>query len=88
MFLGDALRVMDKVDGRGAPVPFSITFVTYDKRRGTGGKVRRLSRAVRCGANHNLQRNRQVAVRPVHGKAHVYPIHLRLILRINEEPVL
>ncbi len=88
MFLGDALKVMDKVDGRGAPVPFSITWVTYDRRRGTGGKVKRLSRAVRCGAKHSLQRHRQVAVKPLNGRAHPYPIHLRLILRINDEPVL
>jgi hypothetical protein len=87
MVLGDALQVMDRVDGRGAAVPFSITFCTLDKRRGTGGVIKQLKKAVRCGAKHSLQRNRQIAVKAVNGTGHPYAIHLRLILRINGEPV-
>jgi hypothetical protein len=88
MLLGDALRLMDQTDGRGTPVPFSITWVTLDRQRRTGGKVKRMERAVRCGASHSLQRNRQIAVKPADGSGHVTPIHLRLILRVNNEPVL
>ena len=36
MLLGDALRLMDKVDQRGAPVPFSISWCTLDRKRGSG----------------------------------------------------
>jgi hypothetical protein len=88
MVLGKAFEVMDRVDGRGAPVPFSITWCTYDKARGTGGQIRHLERAVRAGASHSLQRNRQLAVKPADGTGHNIPIHLRLVLRINGEPVL
>jgi hypothetical protein len=48
MLLGDALRIMDKVDKRGAPIPFSISWCTLDRKRMTGGEVRRLDRAIRC----------------------------------------
>lgn len=88
MLLEHAFRVMDKVDGRGNAVPFSISFVTLDRNRKTGGKVVRLDKAVRCGAQHHLQRNRQLAVKRADGKGHPYPIHLRLILRVNNETVL
>ena len=44
--------------------------------------------AVRCGASHHLQRNRQVAVKPADGSGHPIPIHLRLILRVNGQPVM
>jgi hypothetical protein len=88
MLLGDALRLMDKVDKRGAPIPFSISWCTLDRKRGTGGEVRRLDRAIRCGASHSLQRNRQIAIRPADGKGHPIPVHIRLILRVNNQPVL
>lgn len=88
MLLGDALRVMDQLDGRGVPIPFSIVWCTYDKSRGTGGEVKKMDAAVRCGVSHSLQRHRQVAVKPADGSGHPTPIHLRLILRINNVPVL
>lgn len=87
MLLGDALRVMDQVDGRGAPVPFSITWAMYNKSKGTGGEIRTM-KAVRCGVSHGLQRHRQVAVKPADGTGHPIAIHLRLILRINGHVVL
>lgn len=88
MLLGKALELMDQVDGRGAAIPFSISWVTCDRNRKTGGEIKRLDKAVRCGAQHHLQRNRQIAVRRADGKGHPYPVHLRLILRVNNEPVL
>lgn len=87
MGLAEALEVMDRVDGRGAPVPFSISWCTLDRNRRTGGEIRHMQSAVRCGANHSLQRARQVAVKPADGSGHNTPIHLRLILRVNGEPV-
>lgn len=87
MLLGDALGVMDRADGRGVAIPFSITWATFDKNRRTGGEVRRMDNVVRCGVSHSLQRHRQVAVKPADGEGHPIPIHLRLILRINDVPV-
>lgn len=87
MVTAQALSIMDQVDGRGAPIPFSIDWVTLDKKRGAGGKIKKLKAAVRCGASHSLQRNRQIAVKPADGTGHPTPIHLRLILRVNGEPV-
>lgn len=85
MVLGEALRVMDQVDGRGVAVPFSITWCLYDRNRRTGGEIRTLKNAVRAGAAHHLGRARQVAVKPADGSGHNIPIHLRLILRVNGE---
>lgn len=87
MVLGKALEVMDRVDGRGAAVPFSITWVTLDRRRKSGGQVKHLANAVRSGAAHHLGRARQVAVKPADGTGHPIPVHLRLILRVNGELV-
>lgn len=78
---------MDQRDARGVPIPFRITFVTLDRTRRTGGKVRTLDQVVRCGARHSLQRNRQIAVKPADGTGHVTPIHLMLITRLNSDPV-
>lgn len=86
--LGQALAKMDQVDGRGAPVPFSITWCTLDRNRGTGGQMRTMHKMVRAGASHSLQRKRQFAVKPADGSGHNIPIHLRLMRRLNGEPVL
>lgn len=88
MLLEQAFRIMDNVDARGAAVPFSASWVTADKNRRTGGKVMRMNNLVRCGAQHHLQRNRQIAVKRADGKGHPYPIHLRLLMRVNNEVVL
>ena len=86
--LGEALNIMDRVDAIGAAVPFSIKFCTYDKTRLTGGKVMTLKKAVRAGAAHSLQKHRQVGVKPADGSGHQYAVHLRLILRVNGQPVM
>lgn len=88
MMLREALRTMDQVDGRGVAVPFSMSWVTLDRKRMTGGAIKTMKNLVRCGAKHNLQRNRQVAVKPGDGSGHPIPVHLCLILRVNGEPVL
>ncbi len=83
----DALAIMDQRDGRGVPIPFRISFVTLDRNRRTGGQLKTLDAVIRCGARHSLIRSRQIAVKRVDGNGHPYPIHLRLITRINGEPV-
>lgn len=37
--LKDALKLMDRLDHRGKPIPFSLCFVTADRRRNTGGEI-------------------------------------------------
>lgn len=81
MKLAEALRTMDKG-------PFSIRYVSLDRTRRTGGKMCYMERAVRCGAKHSLQRNRQIAIRDAGGKGHPVPVHLMLITRVNNEPVI
>lgn len=81
MDLATALNVMDQG-------PFSITFCTLDRNRRKGGEIRTLKNMVRAGASHNLQRSRQFAIKPADGTGHNIPVHLRLLLRINGEPVL
>lgn len=88
MLLDQAFRIMDKEDGRGRAVPFSMSWVECDRNRKTGGRIRRENNLVRCGAQHHLQRNRQIAVRRADGKGHPWPVHLRLIMRVNNEAVL
>ena len=39
---------MDKVDHTGRPVPFSITFITADRTRNTGGEIINISEAQKC----------------------------------------
>lgn len=44
----DALNLMDEVDREGIPVPFSIKYVTYNRKGKTGGEVVEIERAVKC----------------------------------------
>ena len=86
--LAEGINIMDRTTATGIAIPFSITFCTLDRKRRTGGRIRHLKAAVRCGARHSLVRNRQIAVRPADGSGHPIPIHLKLITRINSQPVL
>ena len=50
MLLGDALRLMDKADQRGAPVPFSISWCTLDRKRGSGKEPGGMAEALKKAA--------------------------------------
>lgn len=39
---------MDKVTGDGIPVSFSLTFITADKNRNTGGEIISIEKAQKC----------------------------------------
>lgn len=41
----DMLAEMRKTDRNGNPIPFDVTFVTCDRQRNTGGKVKSLTGA-------------------------------------------
>ncbi len=83
-----AIEVIRKTDGRGAPVPFSLRFTTWDEKRPAEcGKLKDLKGVIPCGAKHHLQSHRQFAVKKADGSGHVYTINWKLLNRINGEPV-
>lgn len=45
----DIVKVMSKADRFGQPVPFDLTFVTCDEKRGTGGEKITLKDAICIG---------------------------------------
>lgn len=66
----------------------SIQFVTGDLERRTGGKKIRLKTAVRCGSNHNEKEHDTFSVRAINSTAHSYPVHVPLLLYVNDQRVL
>lgn len=85
--LSEALDIMDRRDVRGQRVPFSLRWVTYDKkRRHLGSKHRYCAAAIRGGAAHNLHRHGQIAIHPVDG-SHPVPVNMDLITHINDSEV-
>ena len=44
----DALNLMDAIDKEDKPIPFSITYVTYNRKNKTGGEVVSIEQAVKC----------------------------------------
>jgi hypothetical protein len=54
ILLPDALKLMDRLDHRGQPIPFNISFVTADRTRGTGGKWINVKGAILSKHNKNL----------------------------------
>jgi len=36
--LNDILKLMDRLDHKSQPTPFTVTYVTWDRKRKTGGK--------------------------------------------------
>lgn len=59
----DMLREMQRRDQKGEPLPFSITFVTCDLKRVTGGEKITLQRAVLVGGPSKSDKIRD----PKHG---------------------
>jgi hypothetical protein len=37
--LKDALKLMDRLDHRGKPIPFALQFITADRKRDSGGEL-------------------------------------------------
>ena len=46
--LVDALNLMNEMDQEDKPVPFSIKFVTFNRRNDTGGELISIDQAVKC----------------------------------------
>lgn len=64
---------------------FSITFVTYNKSKATGGQTIKLDKCKRVGGKYNLSSQDMISVAQSHG--HPYPIHTHLILEVNHQPI-
>lgn len=52
ILLKDALKMMDRLDHKSRPIPFSISFITADRRRDKGGELIQLSGAIL--SKHNI----------------------------------
>ncbi len=82
------LKITDLRDGNGDRVPFSARTVSYDKKRGrNGSKHVYHAKVTRGGAAHDLHRHGQIAFHPVDG-GHPIPVHIDLIVEINDQQVI
>jgi len=52
--LKDALKLMDRLDHKGKPIPFELTFVTADRKRNTGGNLKTAKAAILSKHNNKL----------------------------------
>jgi hypothetical protein len=52
--LRDALKLMDRLNHRQMPIPFTIGFITADRRRNTGGEFKEISGAILSKHNKAL----------------------------------
>jgi hypothetical protein len=86
----DMLNVMNQRDGNGDYIPFSLTWVTCNKKQHTGGEKITLDRAVLCSGGkssaekynpdhfENYTRNIRAA-----GADRIMKIHVLLVTRFN-----
>lgn len=52
--LKDVLKLMNRTDSKGVPIPFKIEFVTADRHRDTGGKWLKIDGAILSKLNKLL----------------------------------
>ncbi|RYC69812.1 hypothetical protein [Spirosoma sordidisoli] len=82
--VGDMVKEMRRTVGLHQPRPFSLVFVTGDRRRGRGGQIRELHKAVLLTKQRT--ENRTVNLQPL-GTNDCICVHLDLILYFNQIPV-
>lgn len=102
--LRDSLKLMDRLDHRSSPVAFSVTYVTCDRKRKTGGKIVTAEGAILSKHNKLLPQH----VRRVDGfggskkpasyenatrniqtpDGTITTIHIRLIKAFNGHPII
>ena len=103
VLLKDALKMMDRLDHKGNPIPFTLEFVTADRKRDSGGRWITAAGAILSKHNRNLPQH----VRRVDGfggskkpASHenqqrniqtpdgmITTVHIRLIMSFNGHPV-
>lgn len=81
--LKDALLVMEDKS-----MPFSIDFITYDKKRKTGGKIISLTNCETVGSQFSQGKNAMRNIKQRHHSSHPYPVHIWLILKFNDQKVI
>lgn len=92
---------MDKIDHKGIPSPFSITFVTANRKKGTGGEFRTYSGCILSKNNMELplhQRSSTFTKAPRHfenatrniqtPEGDIIKVHIRLIKRVNGQDII
>lgn len=84
ILLAQALSSTEQLDDNGHLPVFSIQFVTLNRSKRTGGKIKTLEGVVRCGSSHNMSRNGTISVKKLDGTGHPTPIHIQLITKIND----
>jgi hypothetical protein len=82
--LAEMTKQMRKTVGLNRPRPFSLVYVTFDRKRKTGGQFREIRHAILLTKRH--AESRMVLIQPVGLKA-VIPVHLDLIIYFNDVPV-
>lgn len=93
--LPDLLRILYECSSDGEFVPNEITFVTNDRKKGTGGKKITIKQAIPVGGpkssselrNPNHYRNYTRNIRSVDSDK-IIKIHPLLITRFNGQPIM
>ncbi len=63
---------------------FSIEFLTYDKKRKTGARRVALKHCYTTGLSHNQNQHGTIGIHE-HNGTNPIPVHIRLIMKINNE---
>ena len=87
MILQDALQMMENFDENGDKVTFNIEYVTFDVERKTGGELKSLKGVRKVGSRFNQKRSQMINVQAPGNSRHPYPVHIRLILKVNGEKI-
>ena len=82
MSLNDALNLMDQKED-----PFSIKFVTFNKKKQSGGEIIEMPEAVKCGLAVNMMKNGLIGIRHPDNTNHPIPVHIRLITEVNGQKI-
>jgi hypothetical protein len=94
--LADAMDLMRKVDRSGQPVPFSISFVTWNRRENKGGELKHIHKASLIFQERGKHVKPSNAVKkPLHwqnatfnirqlGSDKIIKVHRDLITRVND----
>lgn len=102
--LNDALKLMDRLDQKGQPIPFSITILTANRSLDKGGKWLELKGCILAKHNNNLpQHARRVdggggSRKPNHYEnatrniqspdGSITKVHIRLIKTFNGQTII
>lgn len=82
--VADMMQILRQKQPNGKLKPCELVFVTANKQKRTGGQIRELSRVVL--ATGKRQEARRILVKAA-GLKHPMPVHIDLILYINNTPV-